>query len=316
VACLARLLSALVVGEVALALLLLVGGSLVAKSFARRMRVDTGIRADGVLTFRFSLSGPRYDTPERRTEFFRALFDRLRRIPGLTGAAGVSPLPMSREFSGGGFGIEGRAAPANWRDMSAQYCQATPRFYYPIALRPPRSLSVAVRTAGRPLDVVSLVRQQVRALGGDLPLDRLRPMTEVVSDSISDMRFVTSAVGGFAAFALALAAIGLYGVIAYSVSRRRHEIGIRLALGASRGQVLTLVLGRGALLASAGIVVGVPAALAATRLVASFLYGVRQNDVSVFVAVPSVLMAVALVASYLPARTAAAVDSAVSLHIE
>jgi len=383
-----RTLSVLVVAEMSLALMLLVGGGLMARTLVGLTHVDTGIRPDGVLTFRVSLSGSKYESAPRRAEFLDSLLGRLRAIPGVAGAAAVSPLPMSREYSGSGFTIEGRPVPADWHDMAAQYCQASPHYfrtmgipvalgrefadsdgatapvvlvntalarrffpgenpvghrlvrlgtivgvvgdirhngpaakpdpqiYYPFALGPPRSLSVAIRTPGNPLDMASLVRQQVRALDGDLPIDRLKPMTDVVSESIADVRLVTTVVGGFAAFALALAAIGVYGVMAYSVSRRQHEIGIRIALGASRRQVLSLVLSRSALLSTAGIAIGVPAALASARLMASILYGIGPNDPTVFIAVPTLLLLVALLASLLPARRAAGVDPLASLRAE
>lgn len=375
-----RILSALVVAEVSLALLLLVGGGLMARSFVALTRVDTGIRPDNVLTFRLGLSGAQYESRSRREAFFKALLERLRRVPGVTAAAGVSPLPMSREYSGGGFAIEGRPVPANWRDMAAQYCQATPGYfrtlgvpvvlgrefgesdhggapvvvvnsalarrffpgenpighriarlgpivgvvgdirhngpaadatpqiYYPLALRPPRSLSIALRTTAPPLELAALVRQQVAALDKDLPVDRMTPMSEVVSESIADTRIAATLIAAFAVFALALAAIGLYGVVAYSVSRREQEIAIRMALGASPRQVLGLIVSRGAWLSVAGIAIGVPAALASTRLMASLLYGVGARDLTVFVGVPLLLLAVALLAAYLPARHAARMD--------
>jgi putative ABC transport system permease protein len=177
-------------------------------------------------------------------------------------------------------------------------------------------LSVAVRTTGSPLALAAVVRQQVHAIDGDLPVDRLAPMAGVMSESIADTRLVTSVVGGFAVFALVLAAIGLYGVIAYSVSRRQQEIGIRMALGASRRDVLAMVLSRGAILSAAGIAIGVPAALSAAGLMTSFLYRVDPHDLAVFTAVPSLLFVVALLASYLPARRAAGVDPLASLRAE
>ena len=382
-----RLLSGLVVVEVSLALLLLIGGALMARTFIALTRVDTGVRADGLLSFRVSLSGAKYSSDARRAQFFDALLDRLRLVPGVTSAGAVDPLPMSREYSGGGFTIEGRPAPANWRDMPTQYCQATPQYfrtmgipvllgrefepadstrevalvnnalakrffpgenplgqrltrfgtivgvvgdvrhngpaqeagpqiYYPSARRPARTISIAVRTPGDPMKLASLVRQQVRALDPDLPVDRLKPMNDVISESIADVRLITTLIDGFAVFALALAAIGMYGIIAYSVSQRQHEIGIRIALGASRGNVLGLVLARAALLAVAGIAIGVPVALATVRLVASFLYGVRPRDAGVFVTVPLLLLAVALLASYLPARHATKIDPLDALRAE
>ncbi len=374
-----RMLSAFVIVEISLALLLLVGGALMARSFISLMRIDTGVRANGLLTFRVSLSGTKYASDAIRAQFFDALLDRLRAVPDITSAGAVDPLPMSREYAGGGFTIEGRPAPANWRDMSTQYCQATPEYfrtmgipvvlgrefepadavqpvalinsalakrffpgetplghritrfgtivgvvgdvrhngpaseagpqiYYPSGRRPARTMSIAVRTAGDPLKLASVVRQQVHALDADLPVDRIKPMTTVIREATADVRIITALVGGFAVFALALAAIGMYGVIAYSVSQRQHEIGIRIALGASRGNVVALVLVRAVLLAAAGIVLGVPLALAAVRLTASLLYGVSAHDTGVFTAVPLLLFAVALLVSYLPARRATKIN--------
>jgi putative ABC transport system permease protein len=382
-----RMLSALVVAEVSLALLLLVGGGLLTRSFVHLMRVDTGVRADGVLTFRVSLSGPKYNEEATRSQFFGALLDGLRAVPGITSAGAVHPLPMSREYSGGGFTIEGRPAPANWRDMAAQYCQATPEYfrtmgipivlgrefepsdagqpvvlinnalakrffpgetplgheltrigkivgvvgdvrhngpaheagpqiYYPSASRPARTMAIVLRTAGDPLKLASVVRQQVLALDADLPVDRIKPMTTVIGEATADVRIITALVAGFAVFALALAAIGMYGVIAYSVAQRQHEIGIRLALGASRGSVLRLVLVRGVLLALAGIVIGVPLALAAVQLAAAFLHGVSPRDPAVFAAVPMLVLMVAALASYLPALGAAAINPLDALRTE
>jgi putative ABC transport system permease protein len=382
-----RILSALVVAEVSLALLLLVGGALLTTSFVHLLRVDTGIRAEGLLTFRVSLAGPRYSAEAARSQFFGTLLDRLRAVPDITSAGAVNPLPMSREYSGGGFTIEGRPAPANWRDMATQYCQATPEYfrtmgipvvlgrefapsdagqpvvlinnalarrffpgasplghriarfgtivgvvgdvrhngpasepgpqlYYPAASRPGRTMSIAVRTAGDPLTLAAVVRQQVHGLDADLPVDRLKPMTTVITEATADVRIITALVAGFAVFALALAAIGMYGVIAYSVSQRRHEIGIRFALGASRGSVVGLVLGRGALLAFTGIVIGVPLALAAVRLTAAFLFGVSPRDAAVFAAVPTLVLAVALFASYLPARATTKINPLDALRSE
>ena len=190
-----------------------------------------------------------------------------------------------------------------------------PMMYLPFA-QSPGPAWVVVRTAGDPVKLAAVARGVVRALDPDVPVLRLRTMRQVVSDSLSEERLITSLVAGFSLFALALAAIGIYGVIAYSVSQRTHEMGVRFALGASSGHVLALVVRKGALLAGAGVVVGVPAALAASRVMASLLHGISPRDLTVFAGVPAVLLAVALLASYIPARRAARVDPLVALRYE
>jgi len=122
-------------------------------------------------------------------------------------------------------------------------------------------------------------------------------MRQVVADSLIETRLMASFLAGFAGFALALATIGIYGLIAYSVSQRTHEMGMRIALGASYGDVLGLIMKKGALLAGAGILIGVPAALAGPRVMRYLLYGISTRDVTVFVGVPLLLLAVALAAS-------------------
>ena len=191
-----------------------------------------------------------------------------------------------------------------------------PQIYSPLLPSSAWGAAIVVRAAGDPMKLAGLVRGEVRALDRDLPLDRLKSMQQVVSDSIAGARLVSSILGGFALFALALAALGIYGVIAYSVSQRTHEIGIRVALGASRGNVLTLVVRKGLLLSLAGVAIGVPAALAASRVTASLLYGVSPRDVTVFAGVPVVLVVVSLAASYIPARRAAKVDPIQALRAE
>jgi putative ABC transport system permease protein len=141
-------------------------------------------------------------------------------------------------------------------------------------------------------------------------------MERALSDSVAGPRVLTVLLGSFAGFALVLAALGLYGVIAYSVSQRTHELGVRIALGAGRGDVLKLVLGEALALALAGITIGMAGAFAATRLLSSLLYRVAARDPAVFATVPVLLALVVLVASYVPARRAAAVEPLAALRCE
>ncbi len=175
---------------------------------------------------------------------------------------------------------------------------------------------IALRAAGDPSSLSGAVRGAVRALDADALVENLRPMHQVVVDSLSEQSLVALFLAGFAGSALALAAIGIYGLIAYSVSLRLHEMGVRMALGASSRDVLSLVLHKGAALAGIGVAAGVPAALAASRLIGSLLYGVDPHDFGVFGVTAIVLIVVALIASYLPARRAAKVAPNEALRCE
>jgi ABC-type antimicrobial peptide transport system permease subunit len=191
-----------------------------------------------------------------------------------------------------------------------------PQIYSPLAQQPSSMAFVAIRTTVDPMKLAQAVRGEVHALDSELPVSRMKPMDDVVSEFLAEEQMIASILGGFGLFGLALAAIGIYGVIAYSVSQRKHEIGIRVALGATSGNVLALVLRKGARLAAAGLVIGIPAALAASRAIGSLLYGVSPRDVTVFVGTPVVLVVVSLAATYLPARRAAKVDPLEALRSE
>ncbi|HEV2349112.1 MAG TPA: ABC transporter permease [Terriglobia bacterium] len=180
-----------------------------------------------------------------------------------------------------------------------------------------QGMTLLVRTSVDPLSMVPAVKQRVtQAGGGDEPTYDFQTMQQVVSQSFADRRFSMLLLGVFAALALVLAAVGIYGVISYTANQRTHEIGIRMALGASSGHVLKLIVGQGLTLVVAGIGVGLLAAFGLTRLMAGMLYGVRPTDLVTFAAVPFVLAAVALVACYIPARRAAKVDPMVALRYE
>jgi predicted permease len=175
---------------------------------------------------------------------------------------------------------------------------------------------LTVRTTGDPMSIAAAVRAQVRELDPNIPVANIRPMTEVVSTALATPRLTGFLMGSFAAIALMLAAVGIYGVLSYLVARRTHEIGIRLAVGADRSQVLGLVLKQGMLLAGSGIIAGVIAALLLTRLMQSLLYQVRPSDPITFGIVTVALVAVALVASAVPAYRATRVSPLVALRTE
>ena len=191
-----------------------------------------------------------------------------------------------------------------------------PAMYLPALQFPDNRMTLLVRTAGEPGAMAALVREQVRALDRNLPVTNVRTMEEVVDSSVAQPRFSMLVVGLFAALALVLAIVGIYGVMAYSVSRRAHEIGVRMALGARSGQVLKLVLKEGMALTLMGIGIGLLGAFAATRVLASLLFGVSTKDPFTFVAVSMLLAIVAFVACYIPARRAAKVDPLVALRYE
>jgi putative ABC transport system permease protein len=175
---------------------------------------------------------------------------------------------------------------------------------------------LAVRTTGDPMAIASAVRSQVRALDPNIPVANIRPMTDVVSTALATPRLTGFLMGCFAAIALTLAAVGIYGVLSYLVARRTHEIGIRLAVGADRAQVLGLVLKQGLTLAGSGIAAGIVAAFLLTRLMQSLLYQVRPTDPLTFIVVSVALIAVALVASAIPAYRATRVSPLIALRTE
>jgi putative ABC transport system permease protein len=179
---------------------------------------------------------------------------------------------------------------------------------------PIRSVFLVARTTGDPMSVANSVRDTIRQLDPSLPVASVRPMTDVVAAALAAPRLTGSLLGAFAIIALALAAVGIYGVLAYVVSQRTQEIGIRLAIGASRSQVLAMVLVQGLGLAAAGLVAGLAGAFALTRLMAGLLYEVQPNDPLTFVAVPAMLLLVALLASAVPARRAVRVSPTTALR--
>ncbi len=188
--------------------------------------------------------------------------------------------------------------------------------YLPFPQIPIGGSSLATRTSGRPESLIAAVRTQLRDLDSDLPLTRVMPMTEVVARAVWQPRLYTALFGVFAAVALILATVGIYGVMSYAVTQRTREIGLRMALGAQKQDVLKLVVGHGVVITAIGVGVGLVAAVALTRLMSSLLFGVSTTDPITFAAVSMLLAGVALAACFVPARRAAKVDPMVALRYE
>jgi putative ABC transport system permease protein len=191
----------------------------------------------------------------------------------------------------------------------------TPALYVPHTQLPRQWMDVVVR-AGRPLALLPSVAQTIRELDPELPLVDPKTLEAVVDESLAQARFAMTLLSTFAGFALLLAAIGIYSVLSYSVRRRMQEIGIRVALGARRWDILWLVVGHGLRLTLVGLVLGGVGALAVSRLIAGLLYGVAPTDPPTFLAVAALLTAIAILACYVPARRAMRVDPMVSMRSE
>jgi putative ABC transport system permease protein len=396
-----RLRGALVVAEVALAVILVVGAGLMVRTLSALGRIDLGFAPDHVLTLRLSVPTARYDTPERVVSFYRDLMMRVRVLPGVESAGVVRVLPLATTIGDYGLDIEGYEerpganAKGDWQIVSDGAFEAMgtrlvrgrwftsadtsgsqpvavvnetlarlyfkdgnavggrlrvgnmtnpwavvvgvvaderhngvtglvkEKFYIPHSQwhvatggNLVRNAFIVVRTTGDPMSVAAAVRGEVRALDPSLPVANVRPMTEVVAASLATPRLTGFLLGTFAVIALLLAAVGIYGVLAYLVSRRTHEIGIRLAIGADRGQVVRMVLGQGVGLATIGLLAGIVGAIGLTRLMTSVLYDVTPADPWTYASVISGLLAVAAVASAIPALRAARVDPVTALRIE
>jgi putative ABC transport system permease protein len=393
-----RLRDLLVVGEIALALVLLVGAGLMMKSLMRLLEVDPGFDPKNVLTFSVSLPAAKYDQNEEVYAFHHQLISRLESLPGVKGAGTVTVIPLiggntTRFYDA----AQPRPAPggeteANLREVSDNYFrvlgvpliagrhfterdnadapgvlivnqtlakrvfpngdavgqrlifsgddstpnqivgvvgnekvnglaeQTTPVVYYPFLqdTTPALTKNLVVRTAGDPAALVSAIRNECRELEPGLTVAQVMTMEQIIANSPSTFmrRYPALLIGVFAAVALLLAAIGIYGVMSYSVSQQTREIGVRLALGARKLDVLRLVIGRGMLLALAGVGVGVVAAFGLTRLMTGLLFGVEASDPATFGLIALLLVMVALLACYVPARRASKIDPLTALRHE
>jgi putative ABC transport system permease protein len=193
---------------------------------------------------------------------------------------------------------------------------AQPEMYVPYLQRSWSSMSIVIRTVGDPKSLIDPIRSEVRKLDKDMPLYDIRTMEQLISELVAWPRFRTFLLGIFAAVSLVLSSIGIYGVMSYSVLQRTHEIGLRMALGAQKSDMLKLIVGQGMVLTLIGVAVGLGAAYAATRVLSSLLFQIRFTDVMTYALSALLLAVIALLASFFPARKAMKVDPIIALRYE
>jgi putative ABC transport system permease protein len=194
--------------------------------------------------------------------------------------------------------------------------ETKPELYQPYSQNPRNFMSVVVRATGDPSSLVAPIRTQVAALDPDQPIYQISTMESLLARTLAQSRFVMLLLGGFSALAMVLAAVGIYGVMSWFVTQRNKEIGIRMALGAQQGDVLTMVVREGMLLAGIGVALGLAGSFALTRIIANLLYSVGPTDPATLAAVSILLTAVAFLACWVPARRAARVDPIITLRAE
>jgi putative ABC transport system permease protein len=388
---------ALVVVELTLSVMLLIGAGLLIRSFAAVLRVQPGFNPDGVLTLEITLPPPRYADTERVLEGYRELWTRLRRIPGVAAAGGVTSVPLSNMLAWGPITVEGRVAPAAerfinvderaiagdyfgvmqipllagraftdedtrtsqrvaivderaaktlWPDGTAvgrrirlggidtnpnapwitivgiagaikqDALDADSRMavYFPQTQLTPRGIVAVLRAAGDPVALAPAVRREIRDMNGNIPIFNMKTMEQRLSESLAHRRFWMTLLAIFAGLAAALAAIGIYGVIAFLVEQGAREVGIRMALGATPRDIALLVLQHGAMLAIAGIAAGTAGAFIATGVMRALLFGVSGADLTTYATVVALVLVTALIACYVPARRAARLDPVQTLR--
>ena len=404
-----RFRSALVVVEVAMALVLLVGAGLMIRSFARLMAIEPGFDPDGVVTMRLTLPPSKYTEQERWTAFYDELVRRVSGIPGVTAAGLNSALPLEGGGSESGVVVEGRplpppgtqgdmclfqaSTPDYFRAMGIRLVRGRPfsehdrrgstpvaivdeslvtRLFpgedplgrriafefrgdrqnpnpiwreivgvvshvrhYGIASEPPfvqvytpfdqlplwfeqrrPSMALFARTPLATEALAAAIRREVGAIDRDIPIYNVQPMNTYLAQSTEQPRLSVMLLGGLGGLALLLAMIGIYGVVSYSVAQRTQEIGVRMALGATRRNVLGMVAVQAMALIAVGLIIGVGAALALGSLMQSMLFEVSPRDPATLAAIVAVLAVVAMVASLVPARRATRVDPIVALRTE
>jgi len=383
-----RTRDALVVLEVAAALVLLTGAGLMIETMAKLRSIDLGFRTDHLLTLR-TPQGPLYSDSVKALEFQQRVLDQVRALPGVKAAAYASTLPFQSSGNTQGYRMEDvekdlhfspdalyRAGSSNYLQMlhvklregrffdgsetptsqpviiinetfarhywpgrsavghrisidGAQVKWRTiigvvedvqergydlwmkPGFYIPTTQEvypPSDSDYLAVRTKGDPMESVAAIRRIVASIDPDVPVANIETMDDIIDRNVVDRRQQMMLLAAFAALALALASIGLYGVLSYGVTQRAREIGLRMALGASGSSVVAMVVRRGMALTGVGTVVGLAGSWAATRSLKTLLYGVTATDPATFAEVATLLTLIAFVACWIPARRASKVD--------
>ena len=389
-----RVRGAFVLAQVALSLLLLVGGGLLIRSFDKLLRVDPGFKPENLLTLEYRLPRNKYQQSEAQWNFHRQVFERIRDVPGVKSASLVRGLP----FSGNGGDTEiilpDRETPSKGKGPRAMFNTATPNYFETMGiplikgrlfsesdqLNTPRVFlinqtmarrfwsdqdpigkqiktyeddmrgtvigvvgdakhywleeeaqpqmyeaysqspgifaTVVVRTSVEPMSLAEPVRQAVWKVDGDQPMWKVRTLESLIDRSVADKRFLMLLMGVFAALALALTVIGLYGVMSYAVNQRTQEIGVRMALGAGARNIHRMMLRQGMTLVLIGVAIGLAASSLLTRLIANLLFDVNATDPLTFGLISSLLIIVALLACLIPARRATKVDPIVALRYE
>jgi putative ABC transport system permease protein len=392
-----RLRSALVVSEIALAVVLLASAGLLIRSFIRLQQVDRGFTTDNVLTMVIRLPEARYPHDPQLVQFFSQALERVRQLPAVRSAGIVNFLPLYGGLgSNTGFKILGQPEPPpgqgpstdvrvadsgyfgtlgipllrgrNFSDSEQREAkhvilinealarkhfpdqdpigqrldvgmfekptpaeiigivgnvrydslidEAPPAVYFPHPDLAYPFMTLVVRTDGEPTAIAPAVQREIRALDPNQPVSDVRTMNQVMSEWVARSRFNTLLLALFAGLATLLSAVGIFGVMNYSVALRTRELGLRLAVGAQPRQVLLLVLRQGLELTIAGVVLGLVAAFALTRLLSGLLFGVAPVDVTTFTSISLLLVIVSLLACYLPARRAMRIDPLRALRYE
>jgi predicted permease len=390
---------ALVVGQVALAMVLLAGSALLLRSFARLRRVDPGFRTENALAFRVSLPDSAYAEDAQRLSFHDELQRRLAALPGVRSVGAVAGLPLAGNHFNISFTVDGRpevppsqqptmevriATPGYFRAIGIPVrrgrafteedgpeapqvvvlsesavrryfpdeepigrtihlglgrgrgrkaggevvgvvgdvkdlglaAASPPEIYVPYAQFPIESMDVVLRTGAPPRSLAAVAERVVHGLDAELPVARVATLEEVLARSVSEPRFYALLLGSFAATALFLAALGLFGVMSYAVAQRTREIAVRVALGATRRELLAMVLRDALVLGTAGVALGLAGALLLSRVIASMLFSLSPRDPATLAGVAVLLLATALLASGLPALQATRVDPVVALRSE
>ncbi len=392
-----RIRSTLVISECALAIMLLAGAGLLLRSLSSLRAVDPGFRTHGVLMMEAAASRTKYPEGPQAADFYQRLMERVRGLPGVTGAGAITTLLLSETPNSGTFTLEDRppfppaeqieattdiVSPGFFRAMNVRlkygrffddrdregapraaiinstfaerywpgrdpvgrrFVFGTPsernawitivgvvedmhrrglhraarlETFGPLAQRPARGMQLMVTTAGEPLALARAVRSEIRVLDSTAPVTKVTTVEAELGESMAHRRFQALLLAMFAALALVLAAVGVFGLMYQTVARRTHEIGLRMALGAQSGDVVGMILRHGLLLAGIGVAMGVLGALVLSRVVRGLLFGVGPADPVSYLSAVVLLSGAAFVACWLPARRATRVDPLATLRHE